>query len=85
MAANKMTLEEQAYNSQPFSWSVAWQTDPVGGELSAEWDSLIASFRSRTFLGRPVPDFTGELLSDQGGVKAESMRELVRQARDAAN
>lgn len=29
------------------------------------------------------PDFTGELLSDQGGVKSESMRELVRQARDA--
>ena len=29
------------------------------------------------------PDFTGELLSDQGGVKSESMRELVRAARDA--
>lgn len=28
-------------------------------------------------------DFSGELLTDQGGVKAESVRELVRAARDA--
>ncbi len=31
------------------------------------------------------PDFTGELMSDQGGVKSESMRDLVRAAKAASN
>lgn len=31
------------------------------------------------------PDFTGELMSDQGGPKSESMRELVRAAKAASN
>ncbi|MFV2003301.1 MAG: hypothetical protein ACC619_10015, partial [Paracoccaceae bacterium] len=29
------------------------------------------------------PDFTGELLTDMGGIKAESVRELVRAAKAA--
>ncbi len=32
---------------------------------------------------RYASDFTGELLVDQGGVKSESIRELIRQAKAA--
>lgn len=57
---------ESLYNTpHPVSWSRAWQTDPFGGALSAEWPELIASFRGRTPLGQPAPDFTLDLL--EGG------------------
>jgi len=32
---------------------------------------------------RYAPDFSGELLADMGGAKAESVRELIRQAKSA--
>src|SRR5690606_31670638 len=51
------------YNTpQPVSWSRAWQTDPLNGDLSEEWPRLIESFRSRTPLGSEAPACRGELL-----------------------
>ena len=56
-------LSADAYNTAtPESWKEAWQTDPPGGALSDKWAQLVASFRGRTPLAEPAPDFRGELL-----------------------
>ena len=51
----------------------AWIPTPNGGDT-----------HSGAFV-RYNPDFTGEVQSDQGGVKSEAMRELVRAAKDSSN
>lgn len=51
------------YNTpHPVSWSRAWQSDPLGGGLSAEWDAMIRSFRERTPIGGMAPGLRGETL-----------------------
>jgi len=63
MAGTDADTDLAAYNTPtPVSWSKAWQTDPLGGGLSAEWPALIESFRAKTPLGTEAPDFTGDLL-----------------------
>lgn len=57
------TVETADYNTpHPVSWSRAWQTDPLDGDLSDEWPRLIESFRSRTPLASVAPDCKGQLL-----------------------
>lgn len=51
----------------------AWIPTPNGGDT-----------HSGGFI-RYNADFTGELLLDNGGIKSESIRDLVRQAKDATN
>lgn len=54
------------YNTpHPVSWSRAWQTDPLGGELSEDWPRMIESFRSRTPIGSFAPELRGETLNGQ--------------------
>ena len=51
------------YNTpHPVSWSRAWQTDPLGGDLSEEWPRLIACFRATAPLGSVAPECKGKLL-----------------------
>lgn len=62
------------YNTpHPVSWSRAWQTDPLAGDLSDEWPKLIESFRSRTPLGAVAPACQGELL-DGGELDIATLR-----------
>lgn len=59
----KVSREAHAYNTpHPVSWGRSWMSDPPGEALSEHWEELIASFRSRAPLGKPAPDFFGELL-----------------------
>lgn len=54
---------DETYNTPtPGSWSRAWQSDPMGGELNEEWGRLIDTFRSRAPLGSLAPDFEQERL-----------------------
>lgn len=63
------------YNTpKPGSWSRAWQTDPLGGALSADWPKLIEAFRERAPLGSLAPDFDGEVLDD-GRFRLSDFRE----------
>lgn len=59
-----MTMHSyDTYNvDDPESWARAWRSDPAGGQLCDHWDSLIQVFRSKAPLGRPAPEFSGQLL-----------------------
>lgn len=59
---HRYTPDETYNTATPGSWSRAWQGDPMGGELSEEWDRLIAAFRAKAPLGSLAPDFEQELL-----------------------
>lgn len=77
MVDHRYTPDETYNTATPGSWSRAWQSDPMGGALSGEWEKLIATFRARAPLGSLAPDFEQELygggtwrLSDHRGRKS---------------
>ncbi len=64
-----------------------WDTIVLDLETLQPTDHILTPHGGDTHSGGFVhynPDWTGELMSDQGGVKSESMRELVRAAKAAS-
>jgi hypothetical protein len=62
-----------------------WDTIVLDLDTLQPTDHILTPHGGDTHSGgfvRYNPDWTGELLSDQGGIKSESIRELVRAARD---